>query len=156
MHFIRRWRRPPSLSRVNFAATTSRRSSSRAGELLCSFSNTTAATRSLGGWSPRTAGLLLPWCSTNWGKHSVMVLLRPSSVRVAQRTGQWQEVLQKQSKYLLVFTYVTSKAHRPSGKAVGLWVSVVFVTSVIKISQINKHKYISIMLNDKPITRRFG
>lgn len=85
MHFIRRWRRPPSLSRVNFAATTSRRSSSRAGELLCSFSNTTAATRSLGGWSPRTAGLPLPWCSTNWGKHSVMVLLRPSSVRVAQR-----------------------------------------------------------------------
>lgn len=71
MHFIRRWRRPPSLSRVNFAATTNRRSSSRAGGLLCSFSNTTAATRSLGGWSPTTAGLLLlPWCSTNWGKRS--------------------------------------------------------------------------------------
>lgn len=74
MHFIRRWRRPPSLSRVNSAATTNRRSFSRAGGLLCSFSNTTAATRSLAGWSPTIVGQPLPWCSTNWGRHSGQLL----------------------------------------------------------------------------------
>lgn len=167
MHFTRRWRRPPSLSRVNFAATTSRRSSSRAGELLCSFSNTTAATRSSGGWSPSTAGLPLLWCSTNWGKHSVTVLLHPSSVTAAQRTGRWQEVCQKQSKYLLVFTDVTSKALRPSVKAVhtscdlrglaskystatlDLWASVIFVNLASKIPQRNKHRNKSTTKNHK-------
>lgn len=87
MHFIRRWRRPPSLSRVNSAATTNRRSSSRAGGLPCSFSNTTAATRSLAGWSPTTAGLLLPWCSTNWGRDSDTTGIY--SHKLAQ--GMWQE-----------------------------------------------------------------
>lgn len=84
MHFIRRWRRPPSLSRVNFAAITSRRSSSRAGGLPCSFSNTTAATRSLAGWSPTIVGLLRPWCNTNWGRHSDTAAIWGYSHKLAQ------------------------------------------------------------------------
>lgn len=100
MHFIRRWRRPPSLSRVNSAATTSRRSSSRARGLLYSFSNTTAAIKSLAGWGRATTGPLPPWCSTNWGRCSCTGIDLNHWI-LPQRVRSRKELIQNKSWKLL-------------------------------------------------------
>lgn len=66
MHFIKRWRKLPFLSRANSEVTMSRKNSSRAAEPRCWSSSTIAATKSVarGG---RTAGQP-PSCSRNSGE----------------------------------------------------------------------------------------